>query len=252
MVSSVTGYSDDLSEKQLAFLDLPLELRYMVYEEYLPNTVTVGQEDNIELAILSTCRQIYEEALLVLKNRSAAHLVIRDTKSYQLARSWINQSGDFYISKIQTLDIDSWTEVTRSSKYVDFARVRFSVAFGNGFPGFSIKYTLSDDSIPLRYKYPQEDLNRHRNLPAYLREVIHRLFGKAHDRHIGTDVLKDILEAIASYSKWIHEGQTEHMAEPEVEQVDSLNNRNTPERCGWVYLYPSSVIPSSQLNTKHV
>ncbi|KAL8777386.1 MAG: hypothetical protein Q9213_007887 [Squamulea squamosa] len=188
--------------------------------------VTVGHGDNIKLAILSTCRQIYKEALLILKNRSAAHLVIRDTESYQLARSWINQSGDSYTSKIRTLYIDSWTEVTRRSKFVVFAQVRFSVAFGNGFPGFTVKYTLPDDSFPVRYKYPQENLSLRQILPGQLQDVMDRLFGKAHDRPVGTDALKDILEAIAGYGKWVHEGQTEHMAEPEVEQVDYGIGRN--------------------------
>lgn len=243
-MSSVSDFSDDSSEDQLfkrRFLDIPPEIRNMIYEEYLPETVTVGKEYHPELAILSTCRQVYEEAVPILKKRSACHLIIRGPESYQLARSWINQSGDRSTSTIRTLDIDSWTDFISLEDCATFRQYRFSFAFGAGFPGFTVKYTFPGDETVINYEYSQDCLARRQDLPSYLEKVMARLLGKAHDGPVGTDALKDILEAIASYSKWIHDGQTEHHEASEVQRLDDWRRSNSPERSGWVYLYPSTV-----------
>lgn len=227
----------------------------MIYEEYLPQTVTVGKENDPEFAILGTCRQVYKEAVPILKKRSACHLVIRGPESYQLARSWIDQSGDRYTSTIRTLDIDSWTDFISFENCATFRQYRFSFAFRAGFPGFTVKYTFPGDETVINYKYPQDCLARRQDLPSYLEKVMARLFGKAHDGPVGTDALKDILEAIASYSKWIHDGQTEHHEASEVQRLDDWSRSNAPERSGWVYLYPNTVISifagyPSRLNAK--
>ena len=91
-MSSLSDFSDDSNEDQFSFLSFPPEIRAMIYEEYLPQNVTVGKEDDPELAIISTCRQVYGEAVPVLK-KTACQLIIRCSRSLQLARSWIDQSG---------------------------------------------------------------------------------------------------------------------------------------------------------------
>ena len=241
-MSSVSDFSDDSSEDQLCcFLDLPPEIRNMVYEAYLPQTVTVGKEDDPELAILSTCHQVYQEAVPILKKRSACHLIIRGPESYQRARSWIDQSGDRSTSTIRTLDIDSWTEFSRIGKDASFRQYRFSFAFKVELPGFSVKYTCPGDATVINYNYPQYCLNGRQDLPSYLFKVMKRLLGKVQDGPVGTDAWKDILETIASYSKWIHVGQNEHHDAPEIQLLADWRGPDSPERTGWVHIFPDRV-----------
>lgn len=213
----------------------------MIYEEYLPQVVTVGKEDDPELAILSTCRQVYEEAVHVLKKRTACQLIIRGSKSLQLARSWIDQSGASSISNIRTLDIDSWTEFSRGEDSATFRQYRFSFAFRAGNPGFTVKYNFPGGDTVLDYNYSQGCLVERQDLPSYLEKVTSRLFGTAFDGLVSTDALREILEAIASYSEWVHKGQTEHLEPRNIHRLPEWTRPNGPERRGWVYLYPKTV-----------
>ncbi|KAL8848691.1 MAG: hypothetical protein Q9221_006301 [Calogaya cf. arnoldii] len=242
-LSEFSEFSDDSIEDQpLSFLGLPLEIRNMIYEEYLPQTVTIAKENDPELAILSTCHQVKQEAVSILRKRSACHLIIRDRKSNQRARSWIEHSGDPLSSTIRTLDIDSWTEFSVSSSSAAFRQYRFSFAFRAGFPGFTVKYTFPGDETVINYEYPKDCHPERQGLSSYLEKVMLRLFGRAHDGPVGTDALKEILESIASYSKWVHEGQNEPYPASEVQRLDDWRRSWAPERSGWVYLYPNTVI----------
>ncbi|KAL8895358.1 MAG: hypothetical protein Q9192_003689 [Flavoplaca navasiana] len=241
-MSSVSDFSDDSIEDQISFFSLPLEIRAMVYEEYLPQVVTVGKEYDPELAILSTCRQVYGEAVHVLKKRTACQLIIRCSKSLQLARSWIDQSGVSSISNIRTLDIDSWTEFSRWDESATFRQYRFSFAFRAGSPPFAVKYNFPGGDTVLEYNYSQGCLAERQELPSYLQKVTSRLFGTAYDGLVSTDALKEILEAVACYSEWVHKGQTEHLELRNIHRLPEWTPPNGPERCGWVYLYPKTVI----------
>ncbi|KAL8648197.1 MAG: hypothetical protein Q9226_006092 [Calogaya cf. arnoldii] len=238
--SDLSDFSDDsIEDPPLSFLDLPSEIRNMIYEEYLPQTVTIAKENDPELAILSTCHQVCEEAVSILRKRSACHLIIRDRESYQRARSWIEQSGDSFTSTIRTLDIDSWNEFSVSSTSAAFRQYRFSFAFKAGFPGYTVKYTFSGDETVINYEYPKSCHGERQGLPSYLKKVMLRLFGRAHDKPVSTNALKEILESIASYSKWVHEGQDEAYPASEVQRLDDWRRSWAPERRGWVYLYPN-------------
>ncbi|KAL8734833.1 MAG: hypothetical protein Q9166_001185 [cf. Caloplaca sp. 2 TL-2023] len=229
------------SKKPVSLLDLPLEIRYMIYDAYLPKTVTINQKNDPDLAVLSTCRQIYEEAVPILRNRSAVNLIIRDRKSYQLARSWIDHFGDGSSSRIQTLDIDSWTEIRRDPDSAFFRRYRFSITFRTGLPGFTVKYTRPGSGKILRYKYVEHCLGQRGDFSYCFRKVMRRLFGEAHEKPAGTEIMKGILEAVAGYSRWIHVGQTEHLDLEGVQRFQCMDSLQLPERSGWVYLYPSTV-----------
>ena len=227
----------------------------MIYEEYLPQVVTVGKEDDPELAILSTCRQVYGEAVHVLKKRTACQLIIRCSKSLRLARSWIDQSGASSISNIRTLDIDSWTEFSRWDDSATFRQYRFSFAFRAGSPQFTVKYNFPGGDTVLEYNYSQGCLAERQELPSFLQKVTSRLFGTANDGLVSTDALKEILEAVASYSEWVHRGQTEHLEPRNIHRLPAWTRPNGPERRGWVYLYPNTVFSvaagcGGQLNAK--
>ncbi|KAL8672027.1 MAG: hypothetical protein Q9168_003503 [Polycauliona sp. 1 TL-2023] len=243
-MSSLSDSSDDADHDRFFFLAFPAEIRKMIYEEYLPQMVTIGREEDPELALLYTCRQVLNEIVPILRKRSACQFILRGPQSMKLARSWIDKSGDPSKSNIRTLDIDSWIEFHRSHNSVTFRQYRFSFAFSAGRPGFTVKYTSSGDKVVLHYKYTQDSLSSRQDLPSYLEKTMIKLLGEKHDEPVGTVALNDILNAIASYSKWIHDGQTEHYEAPDMQRLEDWKNK--AEQGGWVYFYPTTVIPDPQ------
>lgn len=76
-MSSPSSSQKVLEEMQLDFLGLPVEIRTIIYDLYLPLSIRLREKNNSEPAILRTSKQIHQEALWVLRQR---HFISLDTR----------------------------------------------------------------------------------------------------------------------------------------------------------------------------
>lgn len=92
--------SREMSSKNISsFLELPSEVRCMIYEYLLPHAVGLGRQYYFNLANLQTSTIILEEVRRVMKHKSCLAIKIQDRESH-LPSLWINNLGDYLASKI--------------------------------------------------------------------------------------------------------------------------------------------------------
>ncbi|KAL9592763.1 MAG: hypothetical protein Q9179_006389 [Wetmoreana sp. 5 TL-2023] len=142
-------------KQRLSFLDLPPEIRYMIYNDVLPDVIRVQPHNDSGLAILRTSRQIYEEAFNILKKRTSLDLKVEDRQAHLLAHRWINLLVGRGVSGIRHLGIEVWIEVDREPNTVMFERQFFSMSLGSAPSGFAIKSMMPGCEGFKEYKYEE-------------------------------------------------------------------------------------------------
>lgn len=194
---------DQLEEMQLDFLGLPVEIRTIIYDLYLPLSIRLREKNNSELAILRTSKQIHQEALWVLRQRHLVSLELLDQTSCVLTVMWLNRLGDDLASNIRSLEIGAWLDVWRGLRTVLFRWCLLSFAFGGASPGFTIKYMFPDFTATWKFQHSRA-LHSRPGLCQHLKaEMALILAGK--DRiTVRTGGLRSIVEAIARYTKHSH------------------------------------------------
>ena len=244
-MSRLSTSLDVIAKKPLYLLDLPVEVRYMIYDILLPKRVQLTQRYHFHLPLLQVSRKIYQEALQVFKRRNDLSLRLQDRESHLLAIWWINQLGNDLASQIRTLEIETWVERNRSINAALFRRSRFLLSFGVGPPpGFSIKYTLLDVNAAVKFHYSSPCLNSRPPFPQYLQETILGILGDRERISIGTEALKSVIDVFVKYSKY---GYGCHPTARHIVRVERPTHQfwRDPHLQSWTYLFPASVKFSS-------
>lgn len=234
-------------KRRMHFLELPVEIRYMIYDKVLPDEVKLTRKYHFGLAILCTCHKVYDEALHVLRQRRFLSLKLEDRESYLLALWWIKSLGDDMASQINTLEIEIWLGYIRSLDTAVFRRHRFSFSFGmDSPPGFTIKYTMPDLDYPIIFHYSSRCLTEWPLFDRHLQDAMFGMFGDAQHITIDMHQLKKIVQTFAKYSKY---GYLCLPSARNIVRVDKPTHRfwSDPNLQSWTYMFPASVqAPSIQ------
>ncbi|KAL8727981.1 MAG: hypothetical protein Q9181_005509 [Wetmoreana brouardii] len=240
---------------RLSFLDLPPEIRCMIYDDVLPDVIRVQPQNDSGFAILRTSRQIYKEAFNVLKKRTSLFLKVQDRQTRRLAHRWIAQLNSRSASTIRNIEIDTWIDISTRPRMVVLHRWLFSISLGAP-SGHIIKHRLLDngDLKPQTFMWAEHanDTGGTYSTPFHpelffenFSRVTYKLFG-AEERSDGVmhkSGLKMIVDAILDYGEhsylWRHD---EHWSFREL-RVASVRKWSHPlwgssDNRNWKYLYP--------------
>ncbi|KAL8966432.1 MAG: hypothetical protein Q9197_005984 [Variospora fuerteventurae] len=235
-MSSPSSSQKVLEEMQLDFLGLPVEIRTIIYDLYLPLSIRLREKNNFELAILRTSKQIHQEALWVLRQRHLVSLELLDQTSCVLTLMWLDRLGDDLAWNIRSLEIGAWLDVWRGLRTVLFRWCLVSFAFGGASPGFTIKYMFPDSTATWKFQHSRA-LHSRPGLCQHLKaEMALILAGK--DRiTVRTGGLRSIVEAIARYTKYsrIDHPDAQHIARKEPPPPPFWTD---PDIQQWAYILP--------------
>ncbi|KAL9578880.1 MAG: hypothetical protein Q9212_005439 [Teloschistes hypoglaucus] len=248
--------------KQKSLLDLPPEVRLMIYDYALPDIIRVQKHPPFNLAILRASRAIYREVREILKKRDTLSVKIEDRRTHTLALRWIDWLGRRRAStSIRSLRIDTFIEYHRTQYEVSFKRCIFRVCT-EGSMGLLVKFTTPPHSETVKYRYEASNYDstpmrpisngHHSELPCLafrpswdcaLRRILYRSFTSMplYSTVITIDKsgLKMILDGIIAYSEYSHLWRplkcwnVEDLAVQEVRR--SVAPKPAPVSC-WSYL----------------
>ncbi|KAI4131985.1 MAG: hypothetical protein LQ338_000969 [Usnochroma carphineum] len=185
-----------------SFLELPLEVRHMIYNELLPDTVRLGRRYYFNLPILQTSRTVYKEALQLMRCKTVLSLNIKDRESHLVSLWWINNLGDDLVSKIRYLEIGSCLEVWRNGNTAHFRRCILSFLFGTGPSGITVRYMMPDSVNDLVISYSSGCLTQRPRFPDYLQQMTLGIVRDQQDIKMGTRELNLIMEATLMHSEY--------------------------------------------------
>ncbi|KAI4200835.1 MAG: hypothetical protein LQ350_003637 [Teloschistes chrysophthalmus] len=210
--------------KQKSFLDLPPEVRIMIYDYALPDVIRVQKQPLFDLAILRASRTIYREAREILKKRDFLSVKIEDRRTHTLALRWIDWLGRRRAStNIRSITIDTCIEVHRTEDEVSFRRCIFRVCTEASM-GLLVKFTIPPRSETVTYRYKASAYDSTPMRPVFnveipclasrppwtnaLRKLLYRSFTNMplYSTVVTIDKsgLKMILDGIIAYSEYYH------------------------------------------------
>ncbi|KAL8667678.1 MAG: hypothetical protein Q9202_000533 [Teloschistes flavicans] len=206
--------------KRISFLDLPAEVRVMIYDYVLPVVIKVQKQPQSDLAISRVSRMIHREALGILNKRVFLSVKIEDRKTHTLALRWIDRlGGRKALTNIRDIRIDTWIEIHRHHDEVTFQRHIFHV-YGEAALGLLVKFTVPPNSEAVTYRYEASGPNSKMH-PAWspclasrpdwhtaLRRTLYRGFRDTLLYSglitVNKSGLKLILDVIIAYSEYYH------------------------------------------------
>lgn len=227
-------------KKRTNFLELPVEIRHMIYDKLLPDKVRLTRRYHFGLAILCTCRKMYEEALQIQKRRRVLILRLEDRDSYLLALWWIKNLGHDLASQINTLEIETWLGCISNQDTAVFRRHRFSFSFGmTGPDNLTIKYTMPDLDSPIVFRYSSECLTEWPLFDWPIQITLFRTFGNGKHTTIDMNLLKEIIQTLARYSKY---GYLCLPSAQNIVHVEKPTHHFWSDPClqRWTYILPAS------------
>ncbi|KAL9583112.1 MAG: hypothetical protein Q9203_005215 [Teloschistes exilis] len=259
--------------KQKSFLDLPPEVRLMIYDYTLPDVIRVQKQPHFDLAVLRASRVIYREAREILKKRVFLSVKIEDRRTHTLALRWIDWLGRRGGStNIRSLRIDTWIESCRTTNKVTFQRCIFRVS-SEAPLGLLVKFTVPPRTPYVTYRYDALRCKSTLVDPAYdgldfglpclgsrpswsdnLRMILHRPFRNmplySADITIDKSGLKMIVDEIIAYSEYyslwrpLKGFNVEEVAVKEVRHSGGHHpaNPSTVSRWGYLDWLPSDEI----------
>ncbi|KAI4137459.1 MAG: hypothetical protein L6R39_007273 [Caloplaca ligustica] len=227
---------------QPSFLELPLEVRCMIYKEFLPETTVLGRRYYFGIALMQTSKTIHEEMLQMMRKRRLLFLQLKSRESYALFLWWINNLGDELASRIRYLEVESWLETRRGPSAARFQNCKIAFWFWTGPFGYTIRYSLPDfaGEGDLTLQYSSRCLPKRPKLPEYLQQTMLGMLGTAQNITISKTELKVILDAILIHTEYGYLCDPSYQFISRTLQSLLLNPRDHDLQY-WTYVYPAIV-----------
>ena len=154
IISIMTSLETTNAPKAFRFLDLPAEIRNMVFDMVLPERVqTIGpaptySQDNRNLALLRTSRQVRHESYAIYHQPRSLHIELTHMVCYTDFIKWVKGIKDRYVLGLRTLEVRGWVEAYRGARGIIFKDYTFEIDFAPGIPTYTLEYSLTHGITP--------------------------------------------------------------------------------------------------------
>ncbi|KAL8949801.1 MAG: hypothetical protein Q9222_004118 [Ikaeria aurantiellina] len=240
---SLNETSHEQKQTAFPFLELPREIRDIIYDQVLPDVFFIKKGYQFHFAILKTSHKVQEEAKEVLRRRRHLSVRIHNEDDYKFAIQSIHRLGDVVAPRLTTLDIDAWFELDRQDKHATFGRCILRLAFDPIAQSCTFQYAQVAPGDHRDYLYPTLDEAAKPSLHGYLRALVNHAFTVARHRRLGLDAgdLESMVDGILLYTKYPSLLGAYGRPVKGAKKSEHSGQSERGSQVRWRYIYPDTV-----------